>query len=203
MFDYFQTRREGDYGLPGIFFVNVVQYDFPPGRRSGTSTRRCCSSRSSATRSANLVRAGVRRTRLVDPPMRAASAERFSPREPLRRRSSTASSLSPTLLRYDDAWDEILNVQAPRHLPVFQGAFVDWDNSGADTATAPPSHRRRDAREVRPLHASVCSTRSPPATENERFIFINAWNEWSSAIQPDERHGLAYLDALKQARSAG
>lgn len=37
--------------------------------------------------------------------------------------------------------------------------------------------------------------------ENERFLFINAWNEWGEGchLEPDEKWNFAYLEALKKA----
>jgi lipopolysaccharide biosynthesis protein len=93
---------------------------------------------------------------------------------------------------YDVIWRDILRRRyGPNEFP---GAFVGWDNT--------PRMGRR---------SRVVSGRTPQkfgfymhqlllnaVRDNSPFIFINAWNEWAEGayLEPDERHGYAYLESL-------
>jgi lipopolysaccharide biosynthesis protein len=105
----------------------------------------------------------------------------------------------PRLIDYDDVWSYILAREHNGHMPVYRGAFVDWDNTAR--------YRRR---------ATVFKGASPERFEHwmsklvekidndpneEDLVFINAWNEWAEGayLEPDERYGSAYLEALRRA----
>jgi len=194
MFDYFQTRARRDYGIPGVFFVNVVQHTFPPWETLRHFDAAMLFQPFAATTSGRVSARPAPREWWIP------AAERAARLLPTRRRELMQRELArPMLYDYDKVWEEILRFRPGRHLPVFQGAFVDWDNAAR--------YRNR---------ASVFAGASPEkfghymkllldkvaaGPESERFVFINAWNEWSESayLEPDERYGMQYLEALARA----
>lgn len=107
-----------------------------------------------------------------------------------------------TFYDYDKVWKHILKVEREGGIPAFPGAFVDWDN------TARYVKRARIFRGATPERfaywfrqlVEVTATRPAP----ERIIFLNAWNEWaeSAYLEPDEHHGLKYLEAVRDCLAA-
>jgi len=102
------------------------------------------------------------------------------------------------LFSFDTVWRKILDRKsAYGDREKFCGAFMDWDNS--------PRVGRR---------ASICIDSTPGKFKlyirelikkciregNDRFIFINAWNEWAEGayLEPDERNGYGWLEAVKE-----
>jgi len=82
---------------------------------------------------------------------------------------------------------------------LFRGVMPDWDCTP----------RRRDPdifiggspeKYQRWLEGACIYTQRHLPTE-ERFIFINAWNEWAEGtyLEPDRRYGYAYLQATREA----
>ena len=82
----------------------------------------------------------------------------------------------------------------------YRGVMTAWDNTARRGAEG---HVYRDATPAAYegwLRAVVAETEAtyPP---DERLLFINAWNEWAEGahLEPDQRHGHAWLEATARA----
>ncbi len=82
---------------------------------------------------------------------------------------------------------------------LFRGVTPSWDNTarrknkGSVFVNSSPAAYAEWLR----LAASRTIAEHP---EGERFLFVNAWNEWAEGchLEPDERHGYAWLNATNQ-----
>ena len=103
-----------------------------------------------------------------------------------------------TIRSYDADWESALSVEHDDYSKYIPGGFVDWDNTprrgrkGKVLIGATPQkfeqYMERLIIRARDLYHS-----------DEIVLF--AWNEWSEGgyLEPDEKYGYAYLNALKQA----
>lgn len=97
---------------------------------------------------------------------------------------------------YDEYWLKILNHRI-QNKKMIAGAFVDWDNT-------PRNVNGRVFTNVSPekFEKYLKQYKSKISKEyDSEFLFINAWNEWAEGayLEPDEKNGYAYLEALKRA----
>lgn len=106
---------------------------------------------------------------------------------------------SGQLYDYNDVIRDQLAREAPSHKR-FPGVMTSWDNTprkknaGNAFLNATP-----EAYEVW-LRGAIDQARERlPA--GERFVFINAWNEWAEGahLEPDKKHGRGYLEATCRA----
>lgn len=117
--------------------------------------------------------------------------------ESLAARSLVPRRLGHHVFRYQDVIDRLQAKPVPGH-PWFRAISPGWDNTA----------RRRTG-------GLIIKDSSPAAFEawaidilaesrdrRSPFVFINAWNEWAEGayLEPDERHGTAYLEAHLRAR---
>ena len=102
---------------------------------------------------------------------------------------------------YDYTWQRILELRpisnAPKMIPC---AFTDWDNT--------PRHKERGY-----LYQGVSSDKFKSyfkqLIDNTKnfydtdMIFVFAWNEWAEGgyLEPDEKNGFAFLEAIKECLS--
>lgn len=100
---------------------------------------------------------------------------------------------------YDAVWQQAVDIRPDEKFTTFPGAFVDWDNTARYKNKAIVFNGAAPNRFAHWLALQVKSM--PQRNLPEDFIFINAWNEWSEGtyLEPDERYGYQYLEAVKQA----
>jgi len=74
-----------------------------------------------------------------------------------------------------------------------------WDNTARRGDDAWVLHNSSPAAYQEWLELAVRRTLEWPASD--RLLFLNAWNEWAEGahLEPDQQHGLAYLEATKTA----
>ena len=92
----------------------------------------------------------------------------------------------------------------PCDYPLFRGVNPAWDNearrpgSGAIFLGSTPNGYREW------LENAIRDTLRRFDDDSERLVFVNAWNEWAEGahLEPDQRHGYAYLQATRDALEA-
>lgn len=102
---------------------------------------------------------------------------------------------------YDEAWRKAIEIRPDPDLTTYPGAYVDWDNSARYKKRATIYKGASPDKFCKWLGQLV--NEMPFRNLPENFIFLNAWNEWSEStyLEPDERFGFQYLEALKSALS--
>lgn len=185
-------------GLPGLYIMAQKQYEFP--------NRECIRSFDGvfqfqpfeAIYSSGFDKSSIRHSRLF-------KVVKKMPRrvQDLLRELREKFIKELTFHDYETVWQQIVRIRHEKGLDTYPGAFVDWDNA--------PRYKRR---------ATVFRGATPEAFHTwfgklvetmtqrhlpENFIFLNAWNEWSEGtyLEPDERHGYKYLEAVQDALQNG
>lgn len=94
---------------------------------------------------------------------------------------------------YDETWNVIINKE-PYGEKLINGAFTAWDNTARNVCGkvyhgSTPEKFEGYMKELLKKDSAL------------DLIFINAWNEWAEGayLEPDEKYGYSYLEALKRA----
>ena len=92
------------------------------------------------------------------------------------------------------AVSELESVDYRRYETVFPG----WDNSPRVGERA-GMHNATPSGYEKWLSEAIGRVRTEPS--EHRIVFLNAWNEWAEGchLEPDLRHGRAYLEATRRA----
>ncbi len=77
--------------------------------------------------------------------------------------------------------------------------FVSWDNTARRGENGIIFKNADPERFALELRRAIKYTMTRP--ESERFVFINAWNEWAEGnhLEPDIKNGLRYLEIVRKA----
>jgi len=99
---------------------------------------------------------------------------------------------------YREAW-KVFDSIDPVPYTRYECVCPSWDNTARVGDKAVVLHNAAPAHYEQVLQRAIDRARSRPA--DQRMVFINAWNEWAEGchLEPDQRHGTAYLAATKRA----
>jgi lipopolysaccharide biosynthesis protein len=102
---------------------------------------------------------------------------------------------------YEDAAACFLERDYGPGRPVYRTVFPSWDNTARRGRRATIMLNSTPANYEHWLAEAIRLTRDA-FPEQERLVFINAWNEWAEGchLEPDQAHGLAYLEATLRAK---
>ena len=99
---------------------------------------------------------------------------------------------------YEQAWP-VLSRPDPVPYRRYETVCAGWDNSPRTGERGWVLHDSTPEAYEQWLRAAVeRALHEPP---EHRLVFLNAWNEWAEGahLEPDQRHGLAYLEATRRA----
>ena len=99
----------------------------------------------------------------------------------------------PKMVEYQES-----QIKTTTPYPLYKTVFPSWDSEprkpgrGTIYAYSSPSLYRRWLQ-------TACNWTIKNHPQEERFVFINAWNEWAEGahLEPDRRFGYGYLEATK------
>jgi glycosyltransferase involved in cell wall biosynthesis len=99
---------------------------------------------------------------------------------------------------YQQVWRELADLPLVDYRR-YECVFPSWDNTARRGEDAWVIHNSSAEAYQEWLELAVKRTLEQPGPD--RLIFINAWNEWAEGayLEPDQRNGLAYLEATRQA----
>lgn len=104
------------------------------------------------------------------------------------------------VVEYHNIASSYLERQYP-HRNVFRGVFPSWDNTARTGSRAfiviggsPENYEHWLAETIRLTRADY--------PDQDRFVFINAWNEWAEGchLEPDRKHQRGFLEATQRAK---
>jgi len=192
----FWREKAREQGLEGVYFIAIKQYELPKPELFDKFDAVVQFQPFETLYSPDFPVKGVMTNRLTQ-------RFRLLPERVQAWLSSVRNAIPrPTFLDYDLIWTYLLQRQRERDLPTLAGAFMDWDNTARYGKRATVFRGASPERFEYWFKQLVDQVEQRP--ENERMIFLNAWNEWAEGtyLEPDERYGYQYIEALQRCLQA-
>ncbi len=84
---------------------------------------------------------------------------------------------------------------------LFRGVNPSWDNTARRKSNGTILHGSSPLGYQKWLYNAALNTIKSSVSQDERLVFVNAWNEWAEGahLEPDKKYGYAYLEATRQA----
>lgn len=101
-------------------------------------------------------------------------------------------------------WRSFVQLSRNYHKPdykLFRGVCPSWDNTARRKNRSSVFINSSPGGYQEWLTNAINDTCARINNPEERFIFINAWNEWAEGahLEPDQKYGYAYLEATRRA----
>lgn len=99
---------------------------------------------------------------------------------------------------YADVWKRCLDVEPYAMTKTYFMGLSGYDDTARRGQQGECVIERSSMIFRKSLSSLICKSK---AAQNE-FVFLNAWNEWGEGmyLEPDQRNGFAYLQAIKEAK---
>ncbi len=112
--------------------------------------------------------------------------------------SHIRNDFSGTILSYKTLVNNIEN-QVSNLVHTYQAVMPMWDNTARKNNNKSLILDGSSPKLYKEWLVNVMQTTKKNSTLADKFIFINAWNEWGEGayLEPDRRYGYAYLNATK------
>lgn len=113
------------------------------------------------------------------------------------------SITNPVVRDYDLTMNRMIARDDPGY-KLFRGVFPSWDNTARKGKNGTVFASSSPAKFQHFLTKQIENTiNNDKINEEEKLIFINAWNEWGEGchIEPDQKYGYKYLQAIKDSLS--
>ena len=120
----------------------------------------------------------------------------FSPRDSLK----YSTKYFPYLLYMMTLYKNLDYVNITNDFPLYRGCMVEFDNSPRKKRD-PAIYENYSPEQFFMINKKIIEWTRKNYNEKNRFIFINAWNEWGEGtyLEPDRKYGYASINSLSKA----